>query len=824
MKAMLAIARRELDAYFATPLGWVALCGFVLLTGFFFTFALYEFDAYIMEAQFSPYMADHVTVNDWLIPAIFGNWAIILLLATPALSMRIFAEDIKQRSFELLLSSPVSPTQIVLGKYLGLLGFLAVLFATTLYQVAVLYWLGSPDPGVLFASYLAMFLLAASCVAVGMVASAFTTNQIVAFIVSFATLLILYLLGWVGTVVESGFWHWLAKASLLEHLEQLGKGLLHVKDLTYFVLFIGLFLFVTVQRISSFRWSTGLVGGSRTLSDALWDAAAGLGALFVLSKLIRLATQGTDGITEGTTNLVWLGFAVLGLIGITGWAWRNRAEMQVGLAERGARMTGTSVLLVSTACGIAIAGYALAERYDERFDLTSSGRFTLSEQTTEILTALDHDVQVIGFFTPGTPEEVKFRDLVDGYDKGSERLSVELHDPQLRPMLARQYEITSPTGTVILVTGEDQQRLESDFGEEAVTNALVRLTSGDTHEVCFTTGHQELDPDDDVDPGGLGLAVIKLEGQNYTARTVGLAREGRVPDTCEVLIAADPRVDLLPAEREMVAAYVAEGGAFVLMLKPMDAPQTAADMARYGIAVGNDIVVEQNPKYSVAGGDPTYVFLDPDSFDFHPITSELRAGALLRAARSVSRGAPVQGIEVQELARTTEYGWGETDLQTVPIAFDPQADLPGPVPLLAIAEVQDPAAVVVGSTALGEATGPLGARPDDTDAAADATTEPLPPAAPELDRAAGGRVLVFGEVEFAANMLLDQVGNQDLFLNAIAWLVGEDSQVSIRPNEAAKGSLSFTALQFLLIALVSLLLVPGLALVGAIGTWRRRRS
>ena len=109
MKTMLAIARRELDGYFATPLGWVALCGFVLLTGFFFTFALYEFDAYLMEAQFSPYMADHVTVNDWLIPAIFGNWAIILLLATPALSMRIFAEDIKQRSFE-----PVSYTHLTL--------------------------------------------------------------------------------------------------------------------------------------------------------------------------------------------------------------------------------------------------------------------------------------------------------------------------------------------------------------------------------------------------------------------------------------------------------------------------------------------------------------------------------------------------------------------------------------------------------------------------------------------------------------------------------------------------------------------------------------
>ena len=243
-------------------------------------------------------------------------------------------------------------------------------------------------------------------------------------------------------------------------------------------------------------------------------------------------------------------------------------------------------------------------------------------------------------------------------------------------------------------------------------------------------------------------------------------------------------------------------------------------MARYGIAVGDDIVVEQNPKYAVAGGDPTYVFLDPDSFEFHPITTELRAGALLRAARSVGQAAPVDGITVQELAHTTEYGWGETDLQTMPIAFEPQADRPGPVPLIAIAEVQDPAALVVGSTALGQAGDAPGAQP----AADGDVPEDLSRVGPELDREAGGRVLVFGEVEFAANMLLDQVGNQDLFLNSIAWLVGEESQVSIRPNEAAAGSLSFTALEFLLVALLSLLLVPGAALIGAIGTWRRRRA
>ena len=162
------IARRELEQYFATPLGWIVLTAFLAVTGFFFAFALFEFQEVSIQAQASPYGDGGPTVNDWLLPAIFSNWAIILLLVAPAVTMRLFSEDMRQRSLELLLSSPLSSGQIVLGKFAGVVGFLLVVFALTTYQVAVLMWLGSPDPGIVATSYLAMFLLAAACVAVGM--------------------------------------------------------------------------------------------------------------------------------------------------------------------------------------------------------------------------------------------------------------------------------------------------------------------------------------------------------------------------------------------------------------------------------------------------------------------------------------------------------------------------------------------------------------------------------------------------------------------------------------------------------------------------------
>lgn len=254
MKAVLAIARREIDAYFATPLGWLALCGFLAITGFFFAIMLTDFSMQSSQSMYNPYAADSMNINEYLLPAFFGNWAVILLFISPAISMRMFSEDMSKHSFEMLLSAPISSTQIVLGKYLGALGFLAVMFGATLHYVVILYWLGSPDPGVLSASYAATFLLAATFVAVGMLASAYTENQVVAFVATFALLLVLWVLSWTETLASNELGTVLSYASMLSHLDQLTKGLLHVKDVIYFVAFIGFFLFATQQRVESFRW------------------------------------------------------------------------------------------------------------------------------------------------------------------------------------------------------------------------------------------------------------------------------------------------------------------------------------------------------------------------------------------------------------------------------------------------------------------------------------------------------------------------------------------------------------------------------------------
>lgn len=254
MKRTLAIARRELSAYFATAIGWLVLCGFVFLTGLIFAIITTEISFQAAEAAMSPYGGGSINVNEHLLPGFFGTTSVILLLISPAISMRLFSEDLKQRSMELLLSAPLSSTEIVLGKYLGAMGFVTIMLLSTVHYMVLLSWLSTPDWTLVGVNYLAIYLMTGSFMAVGMLTSAFTRSQLIALVVSFGILLVLWFMAGVGSLAEGTLGEVLGYVSVLTHTEQLSRGLLHVKDIAYSVTFIVFFLFATHQRVEAMRW------------------------------------------------------------------------------------------------------------------------------------------------------------------------------------------------------------------------------------------------------------------------------------------------------------------------------------------------------------------------------------------------------------------------------------------------------------------------------------------------------------------------------------------------------------------------------------------
>ncbi len=559
---------------------------------------------------------------------------------------------------------------------------------------------------------------------------------------------------------------------------------------------------------------------------------------------------------------VWAGLTGgAGIILLLVYAYLDRLRLEDTAGSRAFRYSSGAFLLVLIALALGVAVNVLANRYDKRWDVTSSKRFTLSEQTIKVLQGLDKKVQIAAFFPADSAEESAFKDLVEGYRLYSPLLELDYHDPLSEPLLAQQFEITSQYGTVVLLSGDDKQRLETTFDEEALTNAIIRVTAGVRHDICFTDDHGELDLDDDYDLQGLGIAVSKLEGQNYQVEKVSLLREGGVPDRCEVLVVAAPSVDPLPVERELLAAYLKRGGAVFMMLEPLMAEATARDLARYGLVLKNDLILEDNPEARSIGLDPSFIIVGPQQLDFHPITTGLKAGLLLQTVRSVAKSDEVPtGLDIQVLARTTSSAWAETSLDgNVAAQPDPAQDIVGDVPLMAVAEISDPDAISVAdanilpsSTSLPVkmAHTPADSQPADRDPAK-ATPPENKPASPR-EQAAGqtadsqedgrpledatsqpqdesqeeqqsGKLVVVGDASFATNQLIIQGMNQDLFLNTIAWLVGEEDQVSIRPNEAAKSTLQMNMAQGVLLWFLAILGVPGLALAGAIGTWIHRR-
>lgn len=494
--------------------------------------------------------------------------------------------------------------------------------------------------------------------------------------------------------------------------------------------------------------------------------------------------------------------------------WKNLAALGQDQTVGKSALSGLIILMVG-AVGVGVN--VMSFRYDKRWDLTEGKQFTLSQQSKDLAKAIDREIDVQAFFQAGSPQEASFKQLMQGYTDETSLLKVSFHDPYSDPLLAEQMKIVSPSGTVILKVGENQQRLETDFDEEAVTNAIVKVTSDTAHSVCVVQGHGELDFRDDQTAQGLGVAMQRLEAQNYKTSELNLLASQPDPATCEVVVLPAPRGELLPEERDRLARYVAGGGGLVVMLDPLQTPETAADMARYGLKLGNDVVVEGDPGRLIAANDPTALGLDATSWDVHPVTQKLTGLVVLSLARSVSKGEPVSGLNVQEIAHGSDSGWGETKLDdpNVPSEPNPGEDLVGKVGLIASVEVTDPSGLRTSSDSLPAVADASGAVP-----VAVAPVTPLPAPAAK----AGGKVMVFGDGDFASNLLVLKVQNQDLFLNTVAWMVGEKDQLAIRANNATKGKLELTELSVFGGGALALLVIPGLSVAGMIGTWLLRRG
>jgi ABC-2 type transport system permease protein len=254
MKNIWAITKKELGLYFRSPVGYVVFCIFLLIWGFFFTSAVRWFSDYTLQAAQNPYYAQQLNVNQMVLAPTFQNITIFFLLLLPALTMRLFAEEKKLGTEELLFTSPVSVAQIIGGKYLASLIMLALMLALSAVSCVFTFLYGNPELAPLLSGYLGLFLMGAAFMAIGLFFSALTESQVVAVIVPMGLNLMFYILSWAAASASGALKSLLDYLSFIQHFDQLVRGVLNTKDIVYFLSFCFLWLFLTHSVILSRRW------------------------------------------------------------------------------------------------------------------------------------------------------------------------------------------------------------------------------------------------------------------------------------------------------------------------------------------------------------------------------------------------------------------------------------------------------------------------------------------------------------------------------------------------------------------------------------------
>ncbi|MFB3895512.1 MAG: ABC transporter permease subunit [bacterium] len=235
MKNIFFIAQREVKSYFSSPVAYVLIAAFLLVSGFLYILIL----NYNREAELG---------------TLFHNMAIILLLLSPVITMRLIAEERRTGTVELLLTAPITDIEMIVGKYFGAVFVYLIMLILTFHFPLFLFIFGNPDKGPIISGYLGLFLMGSCFLAVGVFGSSFARNQIVAAVAGFGMLLILWLFGATAQIFSGSIGAIAQYLSIYEHFNNFTRGIIDTQDIIFYISFIIIALFLAVKVIQNKKW------------------------------------------------------------------------------------------------------------------------------------------------------------------------------------------------------------------------------------------------------------------------------------------------------------------------------------------------------------------------------------------------------------------------------------------------------------------------------------------------------------------------------------------------------------------------------------------
>jgi ABC-type uncharacterized transport system involved in gliding motility auxiliary subunit len=424
---------------------------------------------------------------------------------------------------------------------------------------------------------------------------------------------------------------------------------------------------------------------------------------------------------------------------------------------------------------------ALLYRYDLRLDLTTGQRYSLSPHAEQLLQGLTVEVELVAFLRSQNPRNPFIRDLLRRIGNVSPHVRWAEVDVNRSPAKAHQYGVTS-YGAIVVKSGS-RQRVVTTPSEDNLKWAILQVTRDETKTVYFVTGHGEKTPQERDRLRGYSLAAARASEELYQVRMLSLPQVEAVPEDATVLVIGGAQGAFSPRELGLLDSFLQRGGGLLVMLDPFEAENLAAHLARYGVLAPDEVVVD--PDNRMFGGEFVTMRVPIDG-NTHPITAGLAVAPVFSLARLVEPGAIPPGAEVRPILQTGPRSWATADRGVLAPGlpkFVAGRDRPGPITVGV--EVR------------------------------------LPSAAAER----GGRLVAYGNSEFASNFFLERDGNADLFLNTINWLADEPGLIAPRPprKEPGKEQLLVLGEQGSTLFWLAVIVQPGICLLIAVTQfWYRR--
>ena len=747
---MLAIYKKELKSYFHSMIGYVFMAFFLVVIGIY----MYALNFVYQVANFE-YVLNNVTF--------------IFIILVPILTMRVMAEEKKQKTDQLLFTSSVSMAKIVLAKYLAVLSLFGVTMLVLCFYPLVLSAFGEVAFSTSYAAIFGFFLMGAALIAIGLFISSLTESQIISAVISFIVLLLCFLANQLASVLPTdklptmmitlvvfAAFCFVIYISMRKIYVAAGVWVLGTVAFILLYFFHGSFydnlLAKMVGAIALMKPFENFCYGTIYLANIVYYVS--VAALFVTLTTLFIKESLSDKIRKGSTY-------------------------RTGL-----------MVIVTVIC---VVVNLFVGELDVYADVSSQKLYSITQDTIDFVKGIDSKIKIYYVCKDGQ-EDPTVEKIVNKYDKLNKKVTVEKKDPVLYPNFTKKFTNDDVQQNSIIVVNEDTEKFkivnytdmyEYDASSQSVsavdvegqiTAAIDFVTNKDLPVLYYTSGHGE------AELGNTLTSIIKKK--NIDANDLKTLTVDEIPEDCDILVINGPTADFTDNELKMIRVYLANGGDAIITLQQTNnkMPNFTQLLEYYGIYQKEGIVLEQYGNYM--SGYPTNII---PTLGTHEIVSNVSASGqyvVMPNCIGISESDTVRdSVTLTELMRTTEGAYSKVNVDSKTAEME-DGDIPGPFGLGVLAEEKS-----------------------------EATDETM-------------KLVVFSSVYLFNEEIIStgQFANANIFRDTLGYMAPVGKNISISSISLTTDYLTIPETTQVILGIVFVIILPLAILVTGLIIWLRRRK